>query len=149
MYDVYQIMAGDTIDAIANKFGTNSSVIRQLNPNSGFGVGSMIVVPVTNQYFDIYTIKKGDSLYEIARKYNTDYNLLAMLNGISTNDYIYPDTTILVPKKDVKYYFTKDNDTLSSVNKLTVVRATLTFCSFSFKNNIFYIKRKINFFFCS
>ena len=98
MYDVYQIMAGDTIDAIANKFGTNSSVIRQLNPNSGFGVGSMIVVPVTNQYFDIYTIKKGDSLYEIARK--------------------YPDTTILVPKKDVKYYFTKDNDTLSSVNKL-------------------------------
>ena len=101
MYDVYQIMAGDTIDAIANKFGTNSSVIRQLNPNSGFGVGSMIVVPVTNQYFDIYTIKKGDSLYEIARKYNTDYNLLAMLNGISTNDYIYPDTTILVPKKDV------------------------------------------------
>ena len=74
MYDVYQIMAGDTIDAIANKFGTNSSVIRQLNPNSGFGVGSMIVVPVTNQYLDIYTIKKGDSLYEIARKYNTDYN---------------------------------------------------------------------------
>ena len=55
---------------------------------------------------------------EIARKYNTDYNLLAMLNGISINDYIYPDTTILVPKKDVKYYFTKDNDTLSSVNKL-------------------------------
>ena len=53
MYDVYQIMAGDTIDTIANKFGTNSSVIRQLNPNSGFGVGSMIVVPVTNQYFDI------------------------------------------------------------------------------------------------
>ena len=72
MYDVYQIMAGDTIDAIANKFGTNSSVIRQLNPNSGFGVGSMIVVPVTNQYFDIYTIKKGDSLYEIARKYTGD-----------------------------------------------------------------------------
>ena len=90
MYDVYQIMAGDTIDAIANKFGTNSSVIRQLNPNSGFGVGSMIVVPVTNQYFDIYAIKKGDSLYEIARKYNTDYNLLAMFNGISINDYIYP-----------------------------------------------------------
>ena len=64
MYDVYQIMAGDTIDVIANKFGTNSSVIRQLNPNSGFGVGSMIVVPVTNQYFDIYTIKKGEPIFE-------------------------------------------------------------------------------------
>lgn len=58
MYDVYQIMAGDTIDAIANKFGTNSSVIRQLNPNSGFGVGSMIVVPVTNQYLIFIQLKK-------------------------------------------------------------------------------------------
>ena len=78
-----------------------------------------LIVPKNNQnYFNYYTVEKGDSLYEIARKYNTDYNLLAMLNGISTNDYIYPDTTILVPKKDVKYYFTKDNDTLSSVNKL-------------------------------
>ena len=38
MYDVYQIMAGDTIDAIANKFGTNSSVIRQLNPIVDLGL---------------------------------------------------------------------------------------------------------------
>ena len=118
MYDVYQIEVGDTIDTIANKYGTTSAVLRQLNPNSGFGVGSMIVVPSINQYFDVYTIKKGDTLYEIARKYNTDYNLLAMLNGINTADYIYPNTTILVPKKDVKYYFTKNNDTLSSVNGL-------------------------------
>lgn len=118
MYDIYQIMAGDTIETIADKFATTGDVIRNLNPNSGFGVGSVIVVPTTNQYFDIYVVKKGDTLYEIARRYNTDYNLLAMLNGLNINDYIYPDTTILVPKKDVKYYFTKDNDTLSSVNKL-------------------------------
>ena len=118
MYDIYMIQVGDTIDSIAKKFGVDSKVIRDLNSNSGFGVGSVIVVPTTNLYFDVYKIEKGDSLYEIARRYNTDYNLLAMLNGINVNDYIYPDMTILVPKKDVKYYFTKDNDTLSSVNKL-------------------------------
>lgn len=118
MYDIYQIMSGDTIDSIASKFSTTSDVILNLNPNSSFAPFDVIVVPTTNQYFDIYVIKKGDSLYEIARKYNTDYNLLAMLNGINTSDYIYPDTTILVPKRDVKYYFTKDNDTLFSVNKL-------------------------------
>lgn len=48
----------------------------------------------------------------------TIYNLLALLNGLNVDDYIYPNTTILVPKKDVKYYITKDNDTLSSVNRL-------------------------------
>lgn len=118
MYDIYQIMVGDTIDSIANKFKTTSEVLRRMNPNSSFGVGSSIVVPRINEYFEVYNIQKGDSLYDIARRYNTDYNLLAMLNGLNVSDYIYPNTTILVPKKDVKYYITKDNDTIKSVNKL-------------------------------
>ncbi len=118
MYDVYQIQVGDTINTIANKYNTTSEVIRRLNPNSSFGVGSSIIVPRINNYFEMYNIQKGDSLYEIARRYNTDYNLLAMLNGLNVNDYIYPNTTIIIPKKDVKYYITKENDTLNSVNKL-------------------------------
>lgn len=118
MYDVYQIVVGDTIDTIANKFNTTKDVIRKLNPNSSFGVGTTIIVPKLNEYFEVYNIQKGDSLYEIARRYNTDYNLLAMLNGLNTADYIYPNTTILVPKRNVKYYITKENDTLNSVNKL-------------------------------
>ena len=118
MYDVYQIMVGDTIESIANRYGTTSEVIRMLNPNSSFGVGTTIVVPKINKYFEMYNIQKGDSLYEIARRYNTDYNLLALLNGLNVNDYIYPNTTIMVPKKDVKYYITKENDTIMSVNNL-------------------------------
>lgn len=118
MYDIYTVQVGDTIDSIANKFNTTSEVLRRMNPNSGFGVGSSIVVPKTFEYFEMYNIQKGDSLYEIARRYNTDYNLLALLNGLNVNDYIYPNTTILVPKRNVKYYITKENDTINSVNKL-------------------------------
>ena len=99
MYDIYQIQVGDTIDSIANKYSTTSEVIRRMNQNSSFGVGSTIMVPRVNEYFEMYNIQKGDSLYEIARRYNTDYNLLALLNGLNTTDYIYPNTTILVPKK--------------------------------------------------
>lgn len=118
MYDVYQIMVGDTIESIAIRYGTTSEVIRRLNPSSSFGVGSSVVVPRVNQYFEMYNIQKGDSLYEIARRYNTDYNLLALLNGLNVNDYIYPNTTIMVPKKNVKYYITKENDTINFVNRL-------------------------------
>jgi len=118
MYDVYKVEVGDTIDSIANRYNTTSSVIRTLNPNSSFGVGTTIVVPRINQYFDMYNIEKGDTLYDIARRYNTDYNLLALLNGLNTADYIYPNTTIMVPKRDVKYYITRENDTLNSVNRL-------------------------------
>ncbi len=118
MYDIYIVQEGDTIDTIAQKVGTTRDVLRNLNPNGSFAVGSTIVVPKVNDYFEIYTIQKGDSLYEIARKFNTDYNLLALLNGLNVNDYIYPDMRILVPKRDVKYYITKDNDTLGSVSRL-------------------------------
>jgi len=118
MYDVYKVEVGDTIDSIANRYNTTSSVIRNLNPNSSFGVGTTIIVPRINQYFDMYNIVKGDTLYEIARKYNTDYKLLAVLNGLNVNDYIYPNTMIMVPKRDVKYYFTKEGDTINSVNRL-------------------------------
>ncbi|MGM9882421.1 MAG: LysM peptidoglycan-binding domain-containing protein [Bacilli bacterium] len=118
MYDIYQIQAGDTIDTLANKYSVSPEVLRQLNPNSSFGVGTNIIVPRENEYFEVYTINKGDTLYEIARRYNTDYHLLALLNGLNVNDYIYPGTTILVPKRNVKYYITKNNDTLLGVNKL-------------------------------
>ena len=118
MYDIYQIKLNDTIESLANRYGTTIEELRRLNPNSSFGVGSNIIVPTTKEYFEVYTIEKGDNLYNIARKYNTDYNLLALLNGLNVNDYIYPNTTILVPKRDVKYYITKDNDTLLSVNRL-------------------------------
>ena len=118
MYDIYIIRVGDTIESIAGMYGTTSEVIRRINPNSSFGVGSSLVVPRINQYFEMYNIEKGDSLYDIARRYNTDYNLLAMLNGLNVNDYIYPNTMIMVPKRDVKYYITKDSDTINSVNNL-------------------------------
>lgn len=118
MYDIYMMQFGDTIDSVAKSYGTTTEILRNLNPNSSFAVGSNIIVPTTREYFDVYTIEKGDTLYNIARKYNTDFNLLALLNGINVSDYIYPSTTILVPKKDVKYYLSKENDTLLGINNL-------------------------------
>lgn len=106
------------MESIASRYGLTASELRNLNPSSSFGVGTNVIVPKENNNFDIYTIEKGDTLYEIARKYNTDYNLLALLNGLNVTDYIYPDMTIMVPKRDVKYYITKNNDTLMGVNRL-------------------------------
>ena len=68
-----------------------------------------------NDYFEYYTIKKGDNLYQIARKYNVNPTLLAIINGLNTNDYIYPEQIIMIPKKDYAYYITKEGDTLNLV----------------------------------
>lgn len=118
MYGIYRIQEGDTIDSIANKYGVSSNILKSLNKNNSFEVGNNIIVPTMSEYFDIYSIERGDNLYNIAKRYNTDYNLLALLNGLNVNDYIYPNMSILVPKRDIKYYITKGNDTLLSVNRL-------------------------------
>lgn len=72
----------------------------------------------TNPYYSLYTIQKGDTLNAIARKYDTNPRLLAELNGLKLEDYIYPGDTIKIPKKDVLYYITKENDTLKEVSNI-------------------------------
>lgn len=73
---------------------------------------------LNNPFYDVYEIKKGDSLYKISKEYNVNTKLLAQLNGLELDDYIYPEQMILIPKKDVSYYITKQGDTINTVSKL-------------------------------
>lgn len=119
MYDKYLIKQGDTLNSIAKKFNTNERIILDLN-NIPFPdmlrAGKEIIVPINKEkYFEYYTIKKGDSLYGIAREYNINPELLALLNGLNSNDYIYPKQEILIPKSNYSYYVTKEGDTLDLV----------------------------------
>lgn len=63
-------------------------------------------------YYSLYEIKKGDSLYKISKEFNVNTKLLAELNGLNMDDYIYPQQVLLIPKRDVSYYITKDGDTI-------------------------------------
>ena len=69
-------------------------------------------------YYSLYEIKKGDSLYKISKEFNVNTKLLSELNGLNLDDYIYPGQTLLIPKKDVSYYITKDGDTLYTVSNV-------------------------------
>ena len=121
MYDKYLIKQGDTLDSIADRFNTTEAIILDLN-NIAFPdmlrAGKEIIVPINKStYFENYTIKKGDTLYGIAREYNINPDLLAILNGLNSNDYIYPNQEILIPKSSYSYYVTADGDTISTVSK--------------------------------
>ena len=120
MYDKYLIGYGDTLSKIAKKFNTKEDIIMELN-NIPFPdmirAGKEIIVPINKEkYFDYYTIEKGDSLYGIARRYNINPDLLAILNGLDSDDYIYPNQEILIPKSNYSYYVTKEGDTLDLVS---------------------------------
>lgn len=116
MYTIYQIMSGDTIDSIANKFGTNRESIERLNGVISIQPGGYLIVPISSvSKPKTYTVEKGDNMYQIAKKFDVDYQLLLAYNGLEKNDYIYPGQIIELPSEEEKIYFTTDGDTLSNI----------------------------------
>lgn len=77
---------------------------------------------IESPYYKIYEIKKGDTLYKISKEFDVNTKLLSELNGLNIDDYIYPGQMLLVPKKDVSYYITKDGDTLYTVSNIFGVK---------------------------
>ncbi len=73
---------------------------------------------IESPYYLVYEIKKGDSLYKISKEFDVNTKLLSELNGLNMDDYIYPGQMLLVPKKDVSYYITKDGDSLELVSNI-------------------------------
>lgn len=115
MYQVYEVMDGDTVDSIADKVGISSLDLIRINGRSSFDVGDLIVVPNNGLYFSYY-VKSGDNLYDIARRFNQSVDVLYQVNGIKEGDYIYPNQEILIPNDGVSFYVTKEGDTLSMIS---------------------------------
>ena len=115
MYQVYRITDDDTLDSLALSMNTTTDELLRINGFDSFDIGDLIVVPSNDLYFS-YTVKNGDSLYSIADKYNQDLDVLYAINGIKVGDYIYPNQKILIPKRGVSIYMTKDDDTLEMIS---------------------------------
>lgn len=69
-------------------------------------------------FYSLYEIKKGDNLYKISKTFDVNTKLLSELNGLELDDYIYPGQTLLIPKKEVSYYITKDGDTIYTLSTI-------------------------------
>lgn len=54
-------------------------------------------------------------MYKIANEANIPLQLLTELNGLKEDEYIYPNQTLIIPKKDIIVYITKEGDTLNMV----------------------------------
>ncbi len=69
-------------------------------------------------YYSYYVIKEGDTLYKISKEFNMNPSLVAELNGLKMEDYIYPNQSLIIPKKGIQYYITTDDDTLKKVSEI-------------------------------
>jgi len=83
----YNVIKGDTLYGIANKFGVSVNSIKELNnlKSNTISIGQTLKIPTSSNDKITYTVKKGDTLYSIARIYNTDVNTIKNLNNLKSN----------------------------------------------------------------
>ena len=112
---VYTVKAGDSLSAIAAKYGTTYKVLAEYNgianPNI-IRVGQQIKIPgksapATQEKTEpttqqptaetVHTVKSGETLSGIARKYGTTYQQLAAYNKISNPNKISVGQKIKIP----------------------------------------------------
>ncbi len=107
------VSRGDTLGAIASRYGTRIASIvevNQLRNANRLSIGQSLIIPVgpdTRPYrpqpvsgFETgerteYRVQRGDSLYEIALNFRTDVPNLMRWNDLATNR-IYPGDTLIV-----------------------------------------------------
>ncbi len=93
-YFNYTVVAGDTLFALAQRFGTTVQAIMQLNglTSTTLSIGQVLRIPgqapTPPSYFN-YTVVAGDSLFLLAQRFGTTVQAIIQLNGLtSTNLYI-------------------------------------------------------------
>lgn len=85
---IYTIQPGDTLYAIANKFGVTVDSIKQANnlTSNTLTIGKTLSIPTSTPSPKTYTVQKGDTLYGIAIKNGTTVEKIKDINNLTSNN---------------------------------------------------------------
>ena len=128
-YQTYTVKSGDTLSAIASKFGTSYQKIASdngiPNPNIIHPGQVLKIYGGSNQSnstpsYQTYTVKSGDTLSGIGSKFGVSYQKIAADNNISNPNLIHPGQVLKIytdqPQQPVyETYIVKSGDTLSEI----------------------------------
>ena len=102
----YIVKPGDTLSAIALKYGTTVNSIARLNNIQNVNLiypGQVLEIIVNSSYTPpstqnstYYTIKRGDTLWAIANRYGVTIQNLVSWNGIRNPNLIYAGNTLVI-----------------------------------------------------
>ena len=91
MENYYIVKKGDSLWAIASKYGTSVDELKAVNnlKSDNLSIGQLLKLPSKNNDVNtdevIYTVQKGDSLWAIASKYNVSVDDIKKANNLSSN----------------------------------------------------------------
>jgi len=94
----YTTVSGDTISAIATRFGVSSDSVRWSNGLSGntIAAGKKIALPPAGTNGVVYTVASGDTPDSLAQKYTADKDLIVSFNDAEVSG-LQVGQRILIP----------------------------------------------------
>lgn len=83
----YTVKAGDTLYAIASKYGTTVDAIKNANnmTSNNLSIGRVLIIP-SKTGATTYTVKRGDTLYGIASAHGTTVENIKDINNLTSNN---------------------------------------------------------------
>lgn len=99
---LYVVSTGDTVAAVAKKFGVSENTVRwanNLTKKDVLHVGqNLAILPITGVK---HKVQKGDTFATIAKKYQADAADIAEYNGFEKGDILVTGSIIIVPDGQV------------------------------------------------
>lgn len=114
-YQRHQVKSGDTLLALAKRYGVRTSDIQRLNHISNpraIQIGTNLIIPLNPEYdgrplvelkddynrsrLANYTVRSGDSLWKIARKFDVSEKQLRVWNRLGWSNVIRPGQRLVV-----------------------------------------------------
>lgn len=120
--ETYTVKSGDSLYAIANKFGTTVDALKKANnlTSNALSIGQVLTIPTEEETETgiTYTVKSGDSLYSIAREYNTTVDAIKSVNNLTSNLLSIGQTLTIPTDTNLETTYTvKSGDSLYSIAK--------------------------------
>ena len=119
-YINYQVVRGDSLEAIAKRYGLQSQELAELNniTDSIIYPRQVLKIPANRApaHF-VHSVQWGETLSGIAKKYGSELAEISRLNGIR-NGKVYEGDKILIPQRNLSsftLYEVDQGDTLSDI----------------------------------
>ncbi len=92
----YTVRYGDTLSAIASRYGTSTSTLASINgiPNPNWIYPGQVLKLSGGSSTRVYTVRSGDTLSGIASRLGTSWTALKVKNGLANANLIYPGQTL-------------------------------------------------------
>lgn len=94
----YTVARGDSLYAIASRYGTTTQELMRLNDLSStlLTIGQTLIIPATAPTGRTYVVRSGDSLWSIANKFDVTVNEIRIANKL-TSDLLSIGQTLQIP----------------------------------------------------